>query len=277
MALSMPKIVYHEGYLTDYFTSAAESPLRVKAIHSRLKDHFLTVTPEAASVEDILRVHTREHLESVQREGPEVYRTALLSAGGALAAARLAMEGMPAFAVIRPPGHHAKRSSYSGFCLFNNIAIAVTSLLETGSIRRAVIIDFDMHHGDGTEAIFRENPAVDFIEVRARSRERYVGLLELKLRWLGHTDVIAVSAGFDLYVRDWGGLLETDDFHYLGYLIRQAAENKTGCRCFALLEGGYFVNDLGKNALAFCLGLSGESPSVACSELDDDAGLWPEP
>ena len=273
----MPKIVYHEGYLTDYFTSAAESPLRVKAIHSRLKDHFLTVTPEAASVEDILRVHTREHLESVQREGPEVYRTALLSAGGALAAARLAMEGMPAFAVIRPPGHHAKRSSYSGFCFFNNIAIAVTSLLETGSIRRAVIIDFDMHHGDGTEAIFRENPAVDFIEVRARSRERYVGLLELKLRWLGHTDVIAVSAGFDLYVRDWGGLLETDDFHYLGYLIRQAAENKTGCRCFALLEGGYFVNDLGKNALAFCLGLSGESPSVACSELDDDAGLWPEP
>jgi acetoin utilization deacetylase AcuC-like enzyme len=273
----MLKIVFHEDYLTDYFTSAAESPLRVKAIHRRLRDHFETVTPEAATTEDILRVHTRDHLEAVQREGSEVYRTALLSAGGALCAARLATEGVPAFGVIRPPGHHAKPSSYSGFCFFNNLAVAVTSLLDSGQIQRAVVIDFDMHRGDGTEAIFRDHPAVDFIEVHARSRERYLGLLELKLRWLGPTDMIAVSAGFDLYVRDWGALLETDDFHYLGYLIRQAAENKTGCRCFALLEGGYFVNDLGKNALAFCLGLSGLPPSVACSEAEDDVGIWPEP
>ncbi len=273
----MLKIVFHEGYLTDYFTSAAESPLRVKVIHRWLRDHFEAVIPEAASLEDILRVHTREHLEAVQSEGLEVYRTALLSAGGALCAAHMAMDGAPSFAAIRPPGHHAKRSSYSGFCFFNNMAVAVSSLLQTGRIRRAVIIDFDMHHGDGTEAIFRSNPAVDFIEVRARSRERYLGLLELKLRWLGPTDIIAVSAGFDLYVRDWGGLLETEDFHYLGYLIRQAAENKTGCRCFALLEGGYFVNDLGKNALAFCLGLSGEPPSFTSGEPDDDAGIWPEP
>jgi len=273
----MLKIVFHEDYLTDYFTSAAESPLRVKAIHGRLRDHFETVTPDAATIEDILRVHTRDHLEAVQREGPEVYRTALLSAGGALCAARLAMEGVPSFGVIRPPGHHAKPSSYSGFCFFNNVAVAVTSLLVTGKIRRAVVIDFDMHRGDGTEAIFRGNPAVDFIEIHARPRERYLGLLELKLRWMGAADIIAVSAGFDLYVRDWGGLLETDDFHYLGHLIRQAAENKTGCRCFALLEGGYFVNDLGKNALAFCRGLSGEPPSVTCDEADDEAGIWPEP
>ncbi|MCU0589577.1 MAG: histone deacetylase family protein [Syntrophobacteraceae bacterium] len=272
----MLKIIYHEDYLTDYFTSAAESPLRVKAIYRRLRDHFETVTPEAASPEDILRVHTSDHLEGVQSEGAEVYRTALLSSGGALCAARLAMEGMPAFAIIRPPGHHAKASSYSGFCFFNNMAVAVTSLLAAGSIRRVAIIDFDMHHGDGTEAIFRDHPAVDFIEVRARTRERYLGLLELKLRWLGGVDLIAVSAGFDLYVRDWGGLLETDDYHYLGYLIRQAAQNKAGCRCFALLEGGYFVNDLGKNALAFCLGLSGEPPSVLCGD-DDDSGIWPEP
>jgi len=273
----MLKIVFHEDYLTDYFTSAAESPLRVKAIHGRLRDHFETVTPDAATIEDILRVHTRDHLEAVQREGPEVYRTALLSAGGALCAARLAMEGVPSFGVIRPPGHHAKPSSYSGFCFFNNVAVAVTSLLVTSKIRRAVVIDFDMHRGDGTEAIFRGNPAVDFIEIHARPRERYLGLLELKLRWLGAADIIAVSAGFDLYVRDWGGLLETGDFHYLGYLIRQAAENKTGCRCFALLEGGYFVNDLGKNALAFCRGLSGEPPSVTCNEADGEAGIWAEP
>jgi acetoin utilization deacetylase AcuC-like enzyme len=273
----MLKIVYHEDYLTDYFTSAAESPFRVKAIHNRLKEHFETVTPEPAAVEDILRVHSEEHWCKVQEEGQELYRTALLSAGGALCAADLAVAGIPAFAVIRPPGHHAKPSSYSGFCFFNNMAVAVSSLLHSGRIQRAVIIDFDMHHGDGTEAIFRETPSVDFIEVRARTRERYLGLLELRLRWLGPTDIIGVSAGFDLYARDWGALLETDDFHAIGYMIRQAAENKTGGRCFALLEGGYFVNDLGRNAFAFCLGLSGEPPRETYNGDDDDEGIWPEP
>jgi acetoin utilization deacetylase AcuC-like enzyme len=273
----MLKIVYHEGYLTDYFTSIAENPLRVKAIHNRLKDHFEIIPSEPASKEDILRVHTEDHWIKVQEEGADVYRTALLSAGGALRAARLAVEGIPAFAAIRPPGHHAKQSSYSGFCFFNNIAVALSSLLHSGEIERAVIVDFDMHHGDGTESIFREHPSVEFIEIRAKTRERYLGLLELKLRWLGPTDIIAVSAGFDLYVRDWGGLLETDDFHYIGYLIRQAAENKTHGRCFALLEGGYFVNDLGRNALAFCLGLSGEPPEVILNGNDEDDGIWPEP
>jgi acetoin utilization deacetylase AcuC-like enzyme len=255
----MLKIIYHEDYLTNYFTSVAESPLRITAIYNKLKDRYSTVRPSPATREDILRVHAPEHLEKVQQEGIEVYRTALLSAGGALCAARLANEGTPAFAVIRPPGHHARRCHYGGFCFFNNVAVAVASLRETHDVKSAVIIDIDMHHGDGTQDIFAREPLVSVIDMRARERNVYMDRMMERIEAIHAVDLIAVSAGFDLYVNDWGGLLETVDFYRLGYAVHRAAFEKARGRFFAVLEGGYFLNELGRNALAFCQGLEGLS------------------
>ena len=257
----MLKVIYHENYYTNYFTSLAEHPLRIKSIHNKLKDLYDIVTPAPAQREDILRVHTREHLERVQREGIETYQTALLAAGGALCAARLAHEGSPAFAAVRPPGHHASRSRYSGFCFFNNMAIAMANLLQTGRIESAVIIDTDMHQGDGTQSIFAEEQAVSIIDIRAKDRQTYLDLLLERIERIPPVDLIAVSAGFDLYAKDWGGLLETCDFQRIGHAVHRTAAKKAKGRCFAVLEGGYYVNELGRNVLAFCEGMEGRAPS----------------
>lgn len=258
----MMRIIYHESYLTGYFTSSAESPHRVSAVYNKLKGHYEVLTPLPASRQDILRVHTPEHLEKVQCEGKEVYETALLSAGGAILAAEAAKPGDPTFAIIRPPGHHARRSQYSGFCFFNNMAIAISKLLDQQEIRNAVIIDIDMHYGDGTAEVFSGNSSVNLIDIREKRRADFLRHLLKELTLIPPVDLIAVSAGFDLYVKDWGEMLETSDFQLIGHQIHRAAKNKAGGRCFAILEGGYYVNDLGKNALAFCLGLEGIPPAL---------------
>lgn len=251
------KIVYHEDYLTPYFTATVESPFRVKAIHNKLKDHFETVTPLPASLEDILRVHTREHVDRVKQEGKDIYETARLAAGGTLTAARMALEGQTAFAVVRPPGHHARRSSFAGFCFFNNMAVALAALLESGDIRSAAVVDIDMHWGDGTADIFSDTAAVTIIDVCARGRDVYLRTLADEIDRLPAVDLVGACAGFDLYVRDWGALLETEDYHTIGTAIHDLAVQKAGGRVFGVLEGGYFLNDLGTNALAFCRGLDG--------------------
>jgi acetoin utilization deacetylase AcuC-like enzyme len=256
----MITIVYHEGCLTPYFTSVAECPLRISSIHNKLKERYVTVAPSPASGDDIVRVHTPEHLERVQQEGIETYRTALLAAGGAICAAGLAFDKKTSFAVVRPPGHHAGRSRYGGFCFFNNIAVAVASLLKKGDIESAVIVDTDMHQGDGTQDIFSEDPAVSIVDIRANERTAYLEILEEKLGEIPRADILAVSAGFDLYVKDWGGLLETSDFQQIGYLLHKTALEKTGGRYFAVLEGGYFLESLARNALAFCQGFEGIRP-----------------
>lgn len=256
----MMRIVYHKGYLTSYFTSIAESPHRISAIYNKLRDRYEVLTPLPACKQDILRVHTPEHLEKVQCEGKEVYETALLSAGGAILAAQLAKPGEPAFAVIRPPGHHAGRSQFGGFCFFNNMAVAVSKLLVQQEIGSAVIIDIDMHSGDGTAEIFSEHPSVKVIDIRQNKRENFLRHLLKELTLIPPVDIIAVSAGFDLYLKDWGEILDTPDYQLIGHQIHRAAKNKAQGRCFAILEGGYYVNDLGKNALAFCMGLEGIPP-----------------
>ncbi len=205
-------------------------------------------------------MHTREHLDRVRLEGKEVYATALLAAGGAMTAARVALEGEASFAVIRPPGHHARRSSFAGFCFFNNMAVALSAFLESGAIRSAAVVDFDMHWGDGTADIFSATSAVTLVDVCARGREVYLETLFREMHRLPAVDVIGVCAGFDLYVRDWGGLLETKDYEAIGSEIRRLALEKAGGRVFALLEGGYYLKDLGGNALAFCRGLEGMEP-----------------
>jgi len=252
------QIVYHPDYLTPYYTSTAESPVRVKAIHNTLSRHFDTITPGPAMVDDILKVHELGLLYQVRNLGDATYRTALLAAGGALAAARLAVLGWPTFAVVRPPGHHAGHRRNGRFCFFNNMAVAAAWVLETQPVERLVIVDIDMHQGDGTAEIFAADPRVRLIDVWARDRSAYLETLFDQLEQVKAADLIAVSAGFDWAVDDWGGMLTVDDFERIGTGINAFARRHTGGRFFAVLEGGYAVNSLPRAVLAFCRGLSQE-------------------
>jgi acetoin utilization deacetylase AcuC-like enzyme len=250
-------LVYHQNYLTSYYTSTVECPARVKAILAKLSNRFPTVEAQSAEREDVLRVHTSALVERVELEGRATYETALLAAGGAITASDEAMRGIATFGLVRPPGHHAGPDRYWGYCFFNNIAVAITRLMTKGTIASAVVIDIDLHDGDGTEAIFKDNPAVNVINVRAKTRTAFLKILEQELANPSETDLLGISAGFDTYVRDWGGILDTEDYRNIGTTIRTAARRLCQGRCFAVLEGGYYLPDLGKNALAFCEGLAG--------------------
>ena len=251
-------IIYHKGYLTPYYTSAVECPERLKAAYSRVRNRFPVIRPEPAELEDIYRVHSRAMVEQVRQEGRDTYDTALLAAGGAITASEQALGGMPCLALIRPPGHHAGPNRYWGYCFFNNIAVAISKLLVKKSVARVFVLDLDLHYGDGTENIFKDNRAVTVVNIRDRTRTGYLNSFGQVLGNCRKVDLIAISAGFDTYVRDWGGILETDDYRAMGAAIRNTALRFSEGRFFAVLEGGYYLPDLGINVLAFCVGLAGE-------------------
>ena len=250
-------VVYHEGYLTPYYTSTVECPARVKAIFSKLHNRFPVVTPAPGGRRDILRVHTPSMANRVEAEDRDTYEAALLAVGGAIRASEEALRGIPAFAPVRPPGHHAGINAYRGFCYFNNIAVATAGLLARGAIASALVLDLDHHHGDGTEEIFRDSQAVRFVNVRAETRTAYLERLEQVLDESWEADLLAVSAGFDTYIHDWGGILYREDYRAIGGMLRDAARRCCQGRCFATLEGGYYLPELGSNVLAFCEGLAG--------------------
>ena len=250
-------VVFHERCLTPYYTSTVECPARVKTIYSKLQDRFPVVRPTPAELNDIQRVHSPEMVVRVQTESHDTYETALTAVGSAVRASEEAVRGYPAFALVRPPGHHAGPEDYRGFCFFNNIAVAIAALIANGVIASALVIDLDLHNGDGTENIFLGNPAVRVVNVSAATRSAYLNSLAQALSKAGNFDLLAVSAGFDTYVHDWGGTLITEDYQAIGNMLRTVAQQACQSRCFAVLEGGYYLPDLGENVLAFCEGLAG--------------------
>ena len=244
------KVVYHEDYNEVYSTDPASAPGRIQVVETVLRGKVTFVEPVAASKEDILKIHTPDHVRSVEREG--VYDIAALAAGGAIMAAHIGLTE-PCFALIRPPGHHASSGSAWGFCYFNNMAIALEKLKREGKIKKAFILDFDLHYGDGNVNILGTKGYVTIYNPVSSNRNEYLKNVQDAL---GETqaDMIAVSAGFDNHEADWGGLLKTEDYRYMGKLVRETAQHNHG-GCFGILEGGYNHNVLGKNVLAFIEGL----------------------
>jgi len=179
---------------------------------------------------------------------------ALLAVGGAIKASEFAIEGEPAFALIRPPGHHAGRSSSWGFCYFNNIAISIEKLRMRGRIKKAVIVDIDLHYGDGTANIFSAIPEVVYLHINGRWREDFLRLLRQRLDTVERCDIFAVSAGFDTHEEDWGRILATEDYKTIGEIIKEYAEKLAGGRRYAVLEGGYNISTLGRNVKSFLEG-----------------------
>src|SRR5512137_2284968 len=139
------KIVYTDNLGARYPANPVENPDRVILPAELLQEcGYQFVEPHPALPEDIARVHGREHMELVNKMGQ--YEPAALAAGGAIAAAQIALAGEPAFALIRPPGHHASANRAWGMCCFNNMAVALKKIRPAA--RRALIIDIDLHFGD---------------------------------------------------------------------------------------------------------------------------------
>jgi acetoin utilization deacetylase AcuC-like enzyme len=240
--------VYNEDFLTDYATVDCESPDRAWMIQSRVKDVAEFIEPEACSEEDLLLCHSEALIEKVQRDGT-LYEIAKKAVGGAIKAARIGLD-RPSFALIRPPGHHAGRDFNGGFCFFNNMAIAIERLLSDVLIKSALIVDIDLHYGNGTQDIVKGDDRISFRNIDSHRREDFFQEFEEALKDASAFDIVGCSTGFDTYVKDWGGILFTDDYRKIGYLL--AASN---AHVFSVLEGGYFIPDLGANARAFLEGM----------------------
>jgi len=245
------QVVYHNRYREVYSSDPASAPGRIESILDELKTHFEFTESKQASEQDVLLVHSQDHVDYV-RTHRLTYEIALLAVGGAVKAAELAIQGEPTFALIRPPGHHASRGSSWGFCYFNNVAVAVEKLRVEGKVNKAVVVDVDLHYGDGTANIFALSPQVTYFHPEGISRQSYIDELNrfVSVR-LGPFDILAVSAGFDRHEQDWGGLLKTEDYHTIGIILREFADNKCWGRRFAVLEGGYNHSVLGRNVRAF--------------------------
>jgi acetoin utilization deacetylase AcuC-like enzyme len=249
-----------------------EAPFRVSRTHALLKaaGHAPALPPVAASAEDARLLHGEGHLASIASgtyedadtpHFPGIDEIALISLSGALSAADAALSGEPAFSLMRPPGHHAGRDRVAGFCYLNNLALAVARLQKSKPGLKVAIMDFDVHHGDGTESLVLGRENVQFASLHqfplypGTGRESrgnclnvplpagtdgddYLSAFEPALERLlaSKPDVVAVSAGFDAYKEDpiAGLKLDRATFKRLGALLAA-----TKLPRFATLEGGY--------------------------------------
>jgi len=304
-------VVFTPKYL-DHKTGLGhpESPARLKVIMRKLNKSGLLETgkcflvePESASVEDVELVHESDYVKLVQRVcasggglldlgdtivSPESFEVALFAVGGAVKAVDLVMAGefRNAFALVRPPGHHAGPYYAMGFCIFNNTAIAATRLLRHFNLERILILDVDAHHGNGTQEIFYDSDKVLYISLHQDPMEfPGTGFTDEvgEGNGLGYTvnvplpfrindqiylkafnqivvpiiqqykpQFILVSTGFDNHYRDPVASLSLSALSYVetfGKVLELASKFCAG-KLVAILEGGYSLRFLGKMAVS---------------------------
>ena len=256
------KVVFHEKYYnSEYAWDPAASPGRLDGIikiilDNKNKDQLEIITPRPATEEEILRAHGKRHYQHI-KDRPLLYELASLAAGGAIIAAEEAYNGNPTFAVIRPPGHHASADSCWGFCYFNNMSISLLKLFSEKKIKSAFILDFDLHFGDGNVNILKNRDdgfKAKILNPDSSSSANYIKEVKEYLQNLKYIDIFAASAGFDQGIEDWGHLLYPEDYTELGRLMKEYSEKLCKGRRYAILEGGYNHDVIGKNVYAFCKG-----------------------
>ncbi|MGA2240563.1 MAG: histone deacetylase [Verrucomicrobiota bacterium] len=285
------KIITDERCTGYAYPGHPERPLRILATLELLRNQtelpIEWAEPGRVSDAQILRAHSAEHFarlnEPVDFDADTPFYEniagfARASAAAALAALTAARNGESVFSLMRPPGHHATPDRAMGFCYLNNVAIAVLEAAVTGA-KRVAVFDFDVHHGNGTEAILLNRPGTAFFSIHlypfypgtgsanvgkncfnypvepGLPRQDYRATLARALDDLKkfRPDLVAVSAGFDAYVRDplVQGVLVVDDFYWLGQSLRAL-----GVPLFSLLEGGY-SRDLPELIFAYLKGVGG--------------------
>ena len=281
-----------------------ESPARLLAIMERIKaspalSSLRFIEADAAEREWIERVHDRGYVDGILSleiaeavildwgdtvATPASPQAALLAAGAGVQAVRMVLSGelSAAFCAVRPPGHHAERNRAMGFCIFNNIAIAAADLIEEGGLERVSIVDWDVHHGNGTERIFIEDEKVQYVSLHQYPHYPGTGHAEtvgsgrgtgfnlnipmgtgagdgeyleaFEQRVIPALDrhepqFILVSAGFDGHGDDplSGTLLTSGAFGEMTGMLKACAARHCGGRIVSMLEGGYDLEALAES------------------------------
>ena len=292
----MKAVVYSDEYRLHETGNHVENEMRVQSIMQAIEemgrpDLVDIYQPDLASQEDLMRVHSEEHVDYIQKfcqngggyldfdtaASAHSYEIAKLSAGGAIKAAELVIDGYKsAYSVGRPPGHHATRNKAMGFCLFNNLAITLENLRAKKNIKKFLVFDFDVHYGNGTADIFYEDPDVLYISIHQDPRTIFPGkgfiheigndageganlnipmppgsnssdyryildkILEPAASQFG-PDFFLVDVGFDGHKDDPLSSINLDDefFQWIAVKLMDLAESLT-----LILEGGYDLNAL---------------------------------
>lgn len=278
-----------------------ESPARITAIKnavlaSDLSKKLTFYDAPKATKEALLRVHSQAYVDYIigvspkaglvkldgdTAMGPMSLEATLHASGAVIHAVDLVMQEKVdnAFCCIRPPGHHAGRANSAGFCIFNHVAIGVAYALDKYKLKRAAIIDFDVHHGDGTENIFKDNPNVMLCStfqhpyyphsgaetvsshilnapLAAKSNgEAIKKVFEEKFRPALEQfkpDIVFISAGFDAHVNDPLAdlALNKDDYIWMTNFVKSIVKICYHRRIISSLEGGYHLSSLGESACA---------------------------
>ena len=278
-----------------------ECPERLSAINDRLiaagLDMFLTFEDAPVVTDDqLLRVHPQHYIDEIRAASPAhgihhldpdtamspgTLQAALRAAGAGVRAVDMVMSGEveSAFCAVRPPGHHAEQARAMGFCFFANVAVAARHALEAHGLERVAIIDFDVHHGNGTEDVFRDDPRVLMASIFQHPFYPYSGadnpspnMCNVPLpagtrgeafreavteKWLPRLrehqpQMILISAGFDAhYEDDMGsfGLVEAD-YIWVTEQLKAVARECGHDRIVSMLEGGYALSALARSAVA---------------------------
>ena len=284
-----------------------EQPARLRVVLDALQEAWPDLDWRDAPTArrgDLLRVHADSlvdqvleplpaglrHLDTDTLLSPGSARAALHAAGAGIAAvdAVLAGETTTAFCAVRPPGHHATADTAMGFCLFNNIAVAAAHARDQHGLERIAIVDFDVHHGNGTQAIFQREPKVAYFSSHQSGlyphtgsvHERGAGNLHNVLlppgsggfrfrnTWLDtllpalddfRPQLVLVSAGFDAHLSDPLAdlMLDADDFAWITAELRGVAARHGGGRLVSMLEGGYNLDALAECTVAHVGALRG--------------------
>ena len=294
-----------ECRLHDMGAGHPECPQRLDAISDQLIASGVDMAlahrdAPLATIEQLQRAHTAHyvtqlkdfleqleasgetrHLDPDTVAGPHTWRAALRSAGAAIAATEAVIRGevVNAFCAVRPPGHHATRDETMGFCFFNNIAIAARHALDVMGLERVAIVDFDVHHGNGTEDIiagdervlmcsFFQHPlypnsgavpkGTNMVNVPIPPYTRGMEVREIiDMMWLPRLEefrpqMLFISAGFDAHREDdlgQLGLVESD-YEWITWRIKDIAARHAQGRIVSVLEGGYALSALARSVVA---------------------------